>query len=68
MATRRTDAPYIDNGEMEYPLIGEWQGLTTDTKPALTDDNNGSTFLELNATTQEVETLYIYNDPNWYEV
>ena len=59
---------YDYNGTDTNQQILEYQGLTTDTKPTLTAENNGSTFLAINDTTDQVETLYIYNHPTWNEV
>lgn len=56
------------NGTETNRLIYEYQCLTTDTKPPLTTDNNGSTCVVLNATTKLFESAYIWHDDDWYEV
>lgn len=56
------------NGTDTNQQMREFQGLTTDDKPVLTEANNGSTYLAINETTEQVETMYIYHHPIWAEV
>jgi len=42
--------------------IKKWQGLSTDTKPTLTDADSGSTFYELNT-----GEAFIWSGSEWVE-
>lgn len=59
---------YLFNGTETNRLIYEYMCLTTDTKPTLTADNNGSTCMVFNATTKMLETVYVWYIDDWYEV
>jgi hypothetical protein len=47
------------------PTKTDYSCLTTDTKP--TDCENGSTITVLDFATKEVDSIWIFNDGEWYK-
>ena len=68
MAVKRIDSNYVSGNTTVYVGKQEYQCLTTDTKPVLTENNNGSTCVVLNATTKLFESVYVWHDNEWYEL
>lgn len=63
MAIKRTDSSYVDGNTTNYVGILEFQGLSTDVKPTLTESQSGSEFLEL-----DTGAYFVWHINAWVEL
>ena len=63
MAVKRTDGNTVVGNTTNYVGITEYQGLSTDTKPTLTESQTGSEFLEL-----DTGSYFVWHVNAWVEL
>ena len=63
MAIKRVDRTFVENGVTIYVGTLEYQGLSTDIKPTLTESQTGSEFLEV-----DTGAFFVWHINAWVEL